>query len=454
MAAPARIESRAAARRAAGFLLPWDTHGLIPITAGTGVLPFSSTGNDAHMSRFFAIAVSCLSAAAVLAGGSGCGTSSYRAEMDATLARLKKREAEKPLITLTQFHGYMRDTEALGDNWVNLRIPQMFKKIPLTDYAPDPENNEPVDPRRLYPAGIPLPHYERTYEALPDESTPSGAQGDASQTPEVRLPCSLYVGAGQAEGTTLDELAQSLTQQLRGAELEVPDKWQDIEVPTPDGTAVVWKMTHAKGPLFFDSFRGGEHMKWDKHDAVVELYLHEEQGVQVVIGFKAAAAAPEAAVLEQAMPLIAASVVVKRPTGQALANSPFAYTGSPTDAKWVPYTLGLSFVVGYGEGMARAKNLGRPVMLFIIATDSEACLRHAGENFQDPEVRELLAKFACVVVDGKNDPDIELVGDVSFPRTLFLKPDGTQIGRLDGAIAPDEFKQHLRDMLATVGTGR
>lgn len=116
--------------------------------------------------------------------------------------------------------------------------------------------------------------------------------------------------------------------------------------------------------------------------------------------------------------------------------------GSATGPKdWDDHTQGLPFEVGYDQGMKAAAAQDKPAMLFVTTTWCGWCKKLADENFNDAEVKELLAHFVCVIVDG----DVETaaaqkLGANGYPHIVFLSTKGETLGEFSGYGTVAEFK--------------
>lgn len=81
----------------------------------------------------------------------------------------------------------------------------------------------------------------------------------------------------------------------------------------------------------------------------------------------------------------------------------------------------------YADGLAQAKEDGRPLLVVISATWCPHC-RNYKQVFQDPRVIEAARKFVMVQVDEDREPAVaaRYTRDGSYvPRTYFLAPDGS-----------------------------
>lgn len=126
--------------------------------------------------------------------------------------------------------------------------------------------------------------------------------------------------------------------------------------------------------------------------------------------------------------------------------------GGPKD--WSDHTQGLPFVVGYDEGLKAAAAENKPAMMFVTTTWCGWCKKLAEDNFNDPEEKELLTHFVCVIVDG----DVETtaakkLGANGYPHIVFLSPKGEKLAEQSGYAPLAEFKGVLQEALQKAGAG-
>jgi uncharacterized protein YyaL (SSP411 family) len=74
-------------------------------------------------------------------------------------------------------------------------------------------------------------------------------------------------------------------------------------------------------------------------------------------------------------------------------------------------------------------------------------------TYHDPEVRQLLdARFIAVKVDVDSRPDFEeRYGDWGWPATVLMTADGREIGKYRGYLAPQQFVEILKAVIASGG---
>ena len=116
---------------------------------------------------------------------------------------------------------------------------------------------------------------------------------------------------------------------------------------------------------------------------------------------------------------------------------------------WNEHTQGLTFVVGYDAGMAKAKAEDKPARLFVTATWCGWCKKLANESFNDPEIRKLLDQFVLVIVDLDNEQKVaEELGVEGVPHVVFESPEGRKLAVNVGYVPAPEFKAAVEHALA------
>ena len=210
---------------------------------------------------------------AMLLVASGCGTGAYEERMAATLAEMKT--ASQAEVSLQDFYGYMPDEDALSGGAVNLRLPMVFQDV-YNAGSKDPQTDASIEPKRLYPAGVPLPGYDRTYEAWHTDDA-----GD-------QWPYYLYLAAQPAEPGTIDGAASELRSALEAELPGTPDAWQTVELANPaGGDALEWKVLRVEGEMLFDKRGADGNDEYLRVPGAIELYLHHSDGQQVILGWRA-----------------------------------------------------------------------------------------------------------------------------------------------------------------------
>lgn len=118
---------------------------------------------------------------------------------------------------------------------------------------------------------------------------------------------------------------------------------------------------------------------------------------------------------------------------------------------WEEHTVGLPFVFGYDDGMAKAQAEGRPAMIFLTTTWCSWCKKMSATCLQDPEIRELLEQnFVLVLVDGDQESAVKRkLKNTGYPHIVFLSPDEQILASQNGFAEPAAFKQVIAQALGT-----
>lgn len=121
-------------------------------------------------------------------------------------------------------------------------------------------------------------------------------------------------------------------------------------------------------------------------------------------------------------------------------------SGGPKN--WADHTQGLPFIVGYEAGMKAAEEQKKPAMMFVTTTWCGWCKKLAAENFNDPEVKELLSNFVCVIVDGDEEKSAaSKLGSKGYPHLVFLSAEGEKLGQQSGYAPVAVFKPLVQEAL-------
>ena len=92
----------------------------------------------------------------------------------------------------------------------------------------------------------------------------------------------------------------------------------------------------------------------------------------------------------------------------------------------------------FEEGMAQAQESGKPVMVDVSATWCPPCKLLDETVFSRADVAEASTGFVPIKVDGDKHPDIrDRLGVTGYPTIVFLRGDGTDLGRSTGAVPYD-----------------
>lgn len=224
----------------------------------------------------------------------GCGTGAYEERMAATYQKLNSAPTFR--VKLSEMYGYMPEGDALAGGKVNLRLPMVFEKV--FNESTKGENGIPIEPQKLFPAGVKLPGYNRTYEAL--------AKDDA----QAEWPYYLYVAAQAAPEGSVDQHAAELLAALKEKAPTTPDAWENVELPTPEGAVLKWKKLRIVDEFMTDHFDPQGNQGYAKFPGVIELYLLEQDGCQVILGWRAVAATEEPTLVADRVKLAAGTLQI------------------------------------------------------------------------------------------------------------------------------------------------
>jgi thiol:disulfide interchange protein DsbD len=95
----------------------------------------------------------------------------------------------------------------------------------------------------------------------------------------------------------------------------------------------------------------------------------------------------------------------------------------------------IAWVHDFEEGMAKAAEEGKPVMVDFYADWCTWCKKLDADVFSRPDVAQASRDFVAIKVDTDEDPETESKYGVSgLPTVVFLQSDGTEIRRSRGAV--------------------
>jgi len=108
----------------------------------------------------------------------------------------------------------------------------------------------------------------------------------------------------------------------------------------------------------------------------------------------------------------------------------------------------IEWLLTFEEATARAEANGKPIMLFFFAEGDEACARIDNVTFADPAVRAEAAKFICVRLNAKAQPELaERCYAVGCPAVAFISPGGDLLRTMLNEREPDKFLEEMRQAL-------
>jgi thiol:disulfide interchange protein DsbD len=95
----------------------------------------------------------------------------------------------------------------------------------------------------------------------------------------------------------------------------------------------------------------------------------------------------------------------------------------------------IAWVHDFEEGLAKAAEEGKPVMVDFYADWCTYCKKLDAEVFSRPDVVQASKDFVAIKVDTDEDPGTgRKYGVRGLPTVLFLQSDGTEIRRSRGAV--------------------
>jgi len=108
----------------------------------------------------------------------------------------------------------------------------------------------------------------------------------------------------------------------------------------------------------------------------------------------------------------------------------------------------IEWLLTFEEATAKAEATGKPIMLYFFAEGDEACARMDKVTFADRAVRAEAAKFVCVRVDGKAEPELTIrYYALGCPAVAFISPDGELLLTVLNEREPDALLEKMRQVL-------
>lgn len=103
----------------------------------------------------------------------------------------------------------------------------------------------------------------------------------------------------------------------------------------------------------------------------------------------------------------------------------------------------------FETALAKAKDENRVVLLDFSAEWCPPCKMLEEKTWPDPEVRGWLGRHVIPVkVDvDENKPLAEKFGIKTIPTLIFIRPDGSEVGRLGGFMPPKKFLFEAEEVL-------
>jgi thiol:disulfide interchange protein len=100
----------------------------------------------------------------------------------------------------------------------------------------------------------------------------------------------------------------------------------------------------------------------------------------------------------------------------------------------------------FAAAVAESAKDRKPVVAVVGADWCTYCHKFQDETLPDKRVKEALAKYRVVLVDGDTAEGKGMMsryGVQALPTILFLDPDGVIVERLTGFVEPDQFVQAI-----------
>jgi len=100
-----------------------------------------------------------------------------------------------------------------------------------------------------------------------------------------------------------------------------------------------------------------------------------------------------------------------------------------------PQAKAIAWSYDYQAALTQARQEKKPLMVDVFATWCQPCHLLDEDVFSRPDVAQASSAFVPVKVDGDKYPDLRKQLAVSgYPTTIFLAPDGKEIGRVRAAV--------------------
>jgi hypothetical protein len=98
--------------------------------------------------------------------------------------------------------------------------------------------------------------------------------------------------------------------------------------------------------------------------------------------------------------------------------------------------------------MEASQKTSRPILAVFIARWCTWSARLYSETLSSPYLASLPDHFECVLIDGDERPDLVDAYKIDmYPTALVLRPNGAQLGRVEGFDTPENWGAKLRQVL-------
>jgi len=109
---------------------------------------------------------------------------------------------------------------------------------------------------------------------------------------------------------------------------------------------------------------------------------------------------------------------------------------------------GVVWQTDFAKALQQAKQEGKPMLVDVMATWCTPCKLLQKNVWSRSDVGELSKRFIAVQVDGDLHGDLKAKFAVqSYPTTIFLRPDGTEMNRVLAAVPYEVMLQAMQDAL-------
>jgi hypothetical protein len=152
---------------------------------------------------------------------------------------------------------------------------------------------------------------------------------------------------------------------------------------------------------------------------------------------------------------IVASAPAASPASLTKAPAPSPASALQEDTRGAP-GVPLAWASFDAATLARARRERRFVVLDGAAEWCHWCHVMEATTYHDPTVRALLdARFVAAKVDIDSRPDIEeRYASYGWPATVIFSPEGQELGKYRGYIAPEDFAEILRAVVANTSDAK
>jgi FKBP-type peptidyl-prolyl cis-trans isomerase 2 len=116
--------------------------------------------------------------------------------------------------------------------------------------------------------------------------------------------------------------------------------------------------------------------------------------------------------------------------------------------KSVIESMKIPWMEEHDQGLAEAKQAGRPVVMVLYADWCNWCKKLFNESFQDPGIRMLRDRMVWIKVNSdKNKEFKKQYKQEGFPLIVFMEPDGRVAAKIDGYVDAQTLRQSLEKLI-------